>query len=130
VLAADPAPDGFVEELASPLHKGRTAVVLGISGLEAGLNAFETALAGGAGIERIQGSLSLLQGNRFHSFDLTPRAYTLGDLPWYAYLRFWLARHYLLIPLILLALAFLLSARIAAWLEERARFRVECEMKS
>ena len=129
VLSADPAPDGFVEELASPLYSGRTAVVLGIPGPKEGLNAFETALAGGAGIEQIQGSLSLLQGNRFHSFDFNSRAYTLGDLPWYAYLRFWLARHYLLIPVILLALAFLLSTRIGVWLEERARFRVECRVE-
>ena len=129
LLAADPAPDGFIEQFASPLHSGRTAVVLGIADAAA-LDSFETVLAGGDGIEQIQGSLSLLQGNRFHSFNLTPRAYTLGDLPYYAHLQFWLGRHYLLIPLILLLCVLPFSVRLSAWLEERARLRLECGMES
>jgi cellulose synthase (UDP-forming) len=126
VFSADPGPDGFLSEFSSPVGEDRTAVAiraLDISKLEP----LNDVLAGEATVARVYGSLSLLQGGQFHSFVLERGSSGQGKLPLVEQIHLWIAARYWILPVFLLAIAFLLAFWVNGWLEERARFRLQAQ---
>ena len=121
--AAEVKPDAMVEEVRSPLTPDRSIVVveLATDGAEAG---FAQALALRSQSGDISGSLSLLSNAHFVSYPLAQQPYHVGDISWYATMRIYLARHFLLLLLATLAMCFLLARFVFDWMEAHARARL------
>ncbi len=127
VFGADPGPDGFVSEFASPLGQDHTAVAIRTVDISK-LEPLEDVFAGEATVAQVYGSLSLIQGGQFHSFVIEQKSYGQGQLGWLDQTHLWVASYYWLLPLFLLVVAGFLSFRVNDWLEERARYRLRAEI--
>jgi hypothetical protein len=85
----------------------------------------EDSFAKEAGITKVYGTLSVLQGGLFHSFTTATRIYGSGNLHWAERCRLWIKRNYWALPILVVLVILIMSSRIAAWLEERALLRLE-----
>jgi cellulose synthase (UDP-forming) len=126
VLGADPGPDGFLSEFASPLSGDHTAVAIQAPDISK-LDPLEDVFAGEATIARVYGSLSVFQGGQVHSFILEPRSYALGQLAPLELFRLWVSSYYWTLPIFLLLITAFLAVKVNGWLEERARFRLQTQ---
>jgi hypothetical protein len=73
----------------------------------------------------IRGNLILLQDGLLHSFTLKAPSYSYGNLRWDERWRTWAREHYWAIPLLLIFTAVVLGFQLNAWLELRAKLRLE-----
>jgi cellulose synthase (UDP-forming) len=124
VLAAEPAPTGFISQFASPFGTGMTAVSFQARG-RSQYTELERLVTGNPQKADIHGNLSLLQDGLLHSFTLKARSYSYGNLRWDERWRTWAREHYWAIPLLLIFTAIVLGFQLNAWLEARARLRLE-----
>jgi cellulose synthase (UDP-forming) len=124
VLAADPAPTGFISQYASPFGRGMTVVSFQARGRSqyAELERLFTESNPKTGI---RGNLSLMQDGLLHSFTLKSHSYSYGNLRWDERWRTWAREHYWAVPLLLIFTAIILGFQLNAWLEARARLRLE-----
>ena len=109
LLASGPSPELVVEDFVSPLRSDRSAVAIAPrDGAGAVADLFTPALDKGP----IYGGVALAEHGRFQSFLVGISAYHSGHLDEYQRVRVFLIEYYLLIPAIVVVLAFL----IAGWL--------------
>jgi cellulose synthase (UDP-forming) len=124
VLIADPPPTGFISEFASPF--GKHATVVSFQARNASqYSDLEQLFGENTHLADIQGNLSLLQDGQLHSFILNAKTYSYGNLRWDERWRNWAQQHYWVLPLLLLLAAAILGSQLNAWLEARARLRLE-----
>lgn len=124
ILAAEPAATGFISQYASPFGQGMTAVSFQARGPSqyAELERLFTETTQKTGIH---GNLCLLQDGLLHSFTLKTNSYSYGNLRWDERWRTWAREHYWAIPLLLIFAVIILGFQLNAWLEVRARLRLE-----
>ena len=124
VLIADPPPAAFISEFASPF--GQPATVVSFQARNASqYSDLEQVFGENTHLADIQGNLSLLQDGQLHSFTLKAKTYSYGNLRWDESWRNWAKQHYWVLPLLLLLVTIILGSQLNAWLEARARLRLE-----
>jgi cellulose synthase (UDP-forming) len=123
VVGADPGPDGFLSEFASPVSPDHTALAIRATDVTK-LEPLEDVFAGEPTIAQVYGSLTLIQGGQFHSFVLDSNRYGQGVLGPVKLLHQWLSENYGILPVFLFIIVMLLSRRLERWLEEHAAFRL------
>jgi hypothetical protein len=69
------------------------------------------------------GAVSLLQDSKFDSYALDRGNYQTGDISWYAAMRMWMTRYFLLLLLTVTALSFLIGYWIYGWMALHAHQR-------
>jgi hypothetical protein len=110
-------------EMESPERRGQTAVLLASinpNDVE-GLAAMVMPVPNSPGVE---GNICLLANDEFHCTDWNYHPYFIGQQSWYGWTNFWLVRYYLLVPLLVVAVALLLGGRLEGWLQRRAVWRL------
>jgi hypothetical protein len=71
------------------------------------------------------GYVSLFQNSRFESYALDKGTYQMGNVTWYAILRMWITRYFLLLLLAMTALIFLAAYWAYGWMAWRAHQRIK-----
>ncbi len=67
----------------------------------------------------------MLTGDDFRCSDLSYRSYFIGRQSMYGWANFWLVRYYLLVPLLVGLVVFVLAGRLNGWLQRRAVWRLQ-----
>jgi cellulose synthase (UDP-forming) len=117
-------PDALVEEIQSPSSPDRSIVMIVLrqsSSADTLAGAFLDQTESGA----MTGSVSLFQNSRFASYALDKGAYQMGNISWYALMRMWITRYFLLLMLTLTALIFLAAYWTYGWMAWRAHQRLK-----
>ena len=123
LLNRESAPTFLMEQFASPLHAGRSAVVLATRS-ETDEGAYFTKLAEETRQGNVSGGLVLGDDKQFHSFELASSSYTLGattsPIALYSSFRFYL----ILVPVLLIVAALGVGRWWEEYLEHQAQARL------
>ena len=117
-------PDAMIEEIQSPSSPDRSIVLVALR-QDAAADAFAGIFLDRSQTHDIAGSVSLLRISQFTSYPMSGETYRVGDISWYAMMRIWFARHFLLLLLAVTALSFLVAAWTRGWLARRAHERLK-----
>jgi hypothetical protein len=114
----------MVEEIQSPASPGRSIVLVS---LRQSSSADEFA---GVFLDRSQstdmnGSVTLMRNAQFVSYAMGGPVYRVGDITWYAVMRIWLTRHYLLLLIVVTLLSLLAAFWGYGWLSWHAQERLK-----
>jgi cellulose synthase operon protein B len=111
--------------LESPLHKGRSVVVLTATVPEATALAHDVLEDGGL-VRQVRGDSVLIKGREVSSYR-GERSYFVGELPWWMAAWMFIARYPLLLVLFTLVAGLLIAAMIHSSLRRRAERRLAGE---
>ncbi len=125
-LNAGPLPDVVLQEFISPADPHRVIAVIQTEAKPEG-SPLHVIFAGEPGVAAIFGDISLYRDGWFHSFEVQSTSYYLGQLSWHDDFDFWVGRHFLIVPAILVIFALILAAAVDAWLDRRAKWRLQLE---
>ncbi len=117
-------PDALIEGIESPSTHGRSVVAIALKNDESA-NSFTTAFLGASTSSAISDSVSVLHGTEFSSYRLDDDFYRVGDLPWYAQVRYRLVEYPWLIVLFTFVLGLFVVPWIRARLDRRTKERLE-----
>jgi cellulose synthase (UDP-forming) len=123
LLSRESAPTFLMEQFASPLQEGCSAVVLATKS-ETDDEAYFTKLAEETRQGNISGGLVLGDEKQFHSFDLTSRSYTSGAKASFAALYSSLRFYLWLVPVLLMVAALGVGRWWEEYLEQQAEERL------
>jgi cellulose synthase (UDP-forming) len=122
--ALSSAPSTLIEAVESPTHPGRSVVVISLENEGAG-SALASAFLRASDSAEIHGSLSILNGSRFSSFQLVRRYYHVGYLPVTARVRFWFQK----LPWLGVAFMFAAGGLMTPWVKARLDRRAEARLR-
>ncbi|WP_255462483.1 UDP-forming cellulose synthase catalytic subunit [Granulicella sp. WH15] len=125
---SDGLPDLLMEGLESPFFSGRSIVMLELRNDEA-LNGFADIFLERSQSSDISHTVSLLRNGRFTSYELGSRVYHVGNIAPYAMLRLWMAEHFWLLMVMVMALSLVLAAYARDYLALLAADRLRVEPK-
>jgi cellulose synthase (UDP-forming) len=117
-------PDAMVEEIKSPASPDRSIVLVELR-QDSSADDFAGVFLERSQSTDILGSVSLLDHAAFGSYALGGSTYHVGDITWYSVMRIWLARHYLLLLLVVTALSLLAAFWAYQWLSWHAHERLK-----
>jgi len=117
-------PDALVEEIQSPASPDRSIVLVELKN-DAAAETFAEIFLDRSQTDDITGTVSLLHNSKFESYAMDGPTYHMGNLSWYAQMRIWLGRHFLLLLLLVSALTFLVAWWIYGYLARRVRERLK-----
>ncbi|MDR3777416.1 MAG: UDP-forming cellulose synthase catalytic subunit [Terracidiphilus sp.] len=117
-------PDALVEEIQSPASPDRSIVLVQLKN-DAAADTFAEIFLDRSQTDDITGTVSLLHNSKFESYAMDGPTYHMGNLSWYAQMRIWLGRHFLLLLLLVSALTFLLAWWIWGYLARCVRERLK-----
>jgi cellulose synthase (UDP-forming) len=117
-------PDALVEEIQSPASPDRSIVLVELKN-DAAAEAFADVFLDRSQTDDITGTVSLLHNSKFESYAIDGATYHIGNLSWYAQMRIWLGRHFLLLLLLVSALTFVAAWWIYGYLARRVRERLK-----
>jgi cellulose synthase (UDP-forming) len=120
----DSAPGAVFEAIESPTHPGRSIVVVDLQGEDEG-SALAAAFLRVSDSAEIHGSLSILNGDKFSSFQIVDHYYHLGSLPVAARVRFWFQK----LPWLGVAFIFLIGLLMTPWVKIRLDRRAEARLR-
>ncbi len=118
------AADAMAEEIESPSSPQRAFVLIALRDTTSA-GAFAGALLDRSQSDDFSDAVTLLRNGRFRSCDLRGRVWHIGNLSWFAAMRLWMARYFVLLLLLVTALSFLLARWIREWFTDRAGRRLE-----
>jgi cellulose synthase (UDP-forming) len=127
MLSANAHPDAVVEAFGSPVESGRSVVAF-ITSRPRDLEPLVTILAGSVNTADAYGTVSVLEGGRFHSFHLTSGAYHSIDPSWREEIHYWILRYFWLLPVLIVLSAIPLAAQLRSWVENRAGIRLRAQV--
>ena len=122
-------PDALVEEIKSPAAPDRSIVLIALK-QDSSADLFAANLLERSQSGDITGSVSLLKNSKFESYTVGRGSYQIGYISWYAKMRIWLTKYFLLLLFGVTALSFLLANWIRAWLAGLARQRLSLAEES
>ena len=125
-LSAGSTPDFVLQEFPSPVDPQRVVALIQTS-LKPAESPLQMIFRGDRALAHIYGDVSVFEYGEFHSFEVAPDGYHLGRLTWHDTFNFWVGRHFLVIPLVLVAFALLLALALDGWLSRRAKWRLQLE---
>ena len=117
-------PSALVEEVQSPASPDRSIVLIVLK-QDSSAGAFADVFLDRSQSRDMTGAVSLLQGAEFSSYAVEGGSYHIGNITWYAMMRIWLTRYFLLLLLLATALSFVLATWTRGWLARRARERLK-----
>jgi len=123
-LTASGTPDTVIEGIKSPYGLGSNSVVA-IHMKDA--NAFEPFMATFLKVQQasdVSGSVAVLHGTQFQSFNIGAKKYSVGELPPWTRVTLWFMEYPWLAAIIVLLMAFLFAIWARQWLRRRARARL------
>ena len=115
-------PDALVDEIQSPSSPDRSIVMI-VLRQSSSADAFATSFLDQPDSAGMTGAVSLLQDSKFDSYALDRGNYQTGDISWYAAMRMWMTRYFLLLLLTVTALSFLIGYWIYGWMAWHAHQR-------
>lgn len=115
--------DVLLQEARSPVSADRSIVTIALRQPSNG-NEFSEALLDPARSSTVAGSLVLVRNSTFSSFDGNTANYHLGEISWFALMRVYATRYFLLLLLVVLALSFLCARFAYGWMAWHARQRL------
>jgi cellulose synthase (UDP-forming) len=116
--------DALTEEIRSPSAPDRSIVAIELASDNAAAQ-YESVFLNRSQSDDIAGSLALLRNQRFESFRLNSPAYHTGNLTWFALMRLWMRRHFLLLLLGIALLVYITARWAHAWMAWHARERLK-----
>jgi cellulose synthase (UDP-forming) len=117
-------PEALVEEIQSPASPDRSIVLVQLKN-DAAADMFAETFLNRSQTDDMTGTVSLLHNSKFESYAMDGATYHMGNISWYAQMRIWLGRNYLLLLLLVSALTFLLAWWIWGYLARRVRERLQ-----
>jgi cellulose synthase (UDP-forming) len=117
-------PDALIEEIASPASPERSIVLVELK-QDSSAETFADVFLDRSQTGDMAGAVSLLHNAQFESYAMGGATYHIGYISWYALMRLWLTRHFLLLLLVVTLLAFLASWWTYGCLARRARERLK-----
>jgi cellulose synthase (UDP-forming) len=117
-------PDVLVEEIQSPASPDRSIVVVELK-QDSAADQFADVFLDRSQTDDIAGAVSLLHNGKFDSYAMDGATYHIGDISWYAVMRLWLGKHFLLLLFVFSGLTFVVAWWIYGYLARRARDRVK-----
>jgi cellulose synthase (UDP-forming) len=117
-------PAALIEEIRSPASPRRSFVVIALRSDETS-EAFSNVFLDGSQSHDLTSSVGLLRMGKFESYAMNGKDYSVGSISWFAIIRLWLTRYFLLLLLVATAFSFVLAAWTRGWLSERARERLK-----
>jgi hypothetical protein len=117
-------PDALVEEIQSPSSPDRSIVMI-VLRQSSSADEFASAFLDQPESGGMTGAISLFQNTRFDSYALDKGTYQVGDISWYALMRMWISRYFLLLLFTLTALIFLVAYWAYGWMAWRAHQRLK-----
>jgi cellulose synthase (UDP-forming) len=123
VLDEGTHPDAMVEEIESPVSAGRSIVTI-VLRQKSAADKFAAALLDPSQSSGMAGSLTLLRDSTFQSFESNDVPYHVGDLSWFATMRLYLTRYFLLLLIVVLCLSFLTARFVYGWMAWHAQQRL------
>jgi cellulose synthase (UDP-forming) len=115
--------DALVQQVRSPVSGDRSIVTIALRQPSVG-DEFSEALLDPARSATVSGSLVLVRNSTFSSFDGDTAGYQLGTISWFALMRVYVTRYFLLLLLVVLALCFLCARFAYGWMAWHARQRL------
>jgi cellulose synthase (UDP-forming) len=116
-------PDAMVEEIESPASADRSIVTI-VLRQNSAAGKFAGVLVDPSQSSGMAGSLTLLLDSTFQSFESNYVPYHVGDLSWFATMRLYLTRYFLLLLIVVLCLSFLTARFVYGWMAWHARQRL------
>jgi cellulose synthase (UDP-forming) len=116
-------PDALVEEIKSPASPDRSIVVVALK-QNTSADDFAGVFAERSQSQDITGHVSLLRNGQFLSYPLSGTTYHVGNITWFARMRIWLTRHFLLLLFVVSALSFMVAFWVYGWMSWHARERL------
>ncbi len=116
-------PAALIEEIESPTSPDRSLVLISLRSDESP-DAFSNAFLDKSLSSDITGAVSLLQAGRFQSYAMNGATYKTGAISWFALMRLWLTRYFLLLLVVVTALNLVLASWVRDWLSRRAKDRL------
>jgi cellulose synthase (UDP-forming) len=117
-------PDALVEEIESPVSPGRSIVAISLRQNESA-DTFASVFLDRSQSQDLTGSVSLLRNTTFESYLLSGDTYRVGDISWYATMRIYFTRYFLLLLLLVTDLSFVLAYYMYDWMRWHARDRLK-----
>ncbi len=117
-------PAAVVEGMQSPLAPGRSMVVIALRD-KASEASFSDAFDRRSQSSDMAGSVSLLDGDHFASYDAQTAGYHIGTISNYTLMRIWLTRYFILLVVVVMLLSLLLAKWVREYLRNRAEERVK-----
>jgi len=117
-------PDAMVEEIKSPSSPDRSIVLVALKQDAAAVD-FAAVFSDRSQSQDITNSVSLLRNSQFQSYPMNGVTYHVGDITWFALMRIWLTRHFLLLLFAVTALSFLAAFWVYGWMSWHARERLK-----
>ena len=117
-------PDALIEEVESPFESGRTVVLIDMKSA-ANFDPLITGFLQMSQSSAVSGTVTLLDGNRFHNYRIGNEVYHVGILPWWTALSLWFMQVPWMVDLAVLAISFMFAIWIRGWLRGRARRRLQ-----
>ena len=117
-------PDALVEEIQSPSSPDRSIVMI-VLRQSSSADEFASAFLDQPESGGMTGAISLFQNTRFDSYALDKGTYQVGDISWYALMRMWISRYFLLLLLAMTALILLVAYWAYGWMAWHAHQRLK-----
>ena len=117
-------PDAVIEGIESPYASGRSLVLIDVKN-DANYGPMMTDFLKDAQSSAVSGSVSVLHGKHFQSFDIHTRHYHVGHLPWWVAINVWLMRMPWLVDFMVVIIALLLAVILRSWLRGYAHRRLQ-----
>ncbi len=116
-------PSALIEEIESPSSPDRSLVLISLSSDETSA-AFSNAFLDKSLSNDLTGAVSLLRAGKFESYSMNGATYQTGEISWFALMRLWLARYFLLLLVVVTVLNLVVASWIREWLSRRAQDRL------
>jgi cellulose synthase (UDP-forming) len=122
-LAISSVPDAILEGLESPYFPGRSIVVLNLKDA-VNADAFLTSFLKISQSGDINGTVSILHGDRYRSYRLGNSLYHVGYLNWWDSFSLWFTQVPWMVAIAVLGLSIFFALWIRAWLQKRSQERL------
>ena len=116
--------DAVVQEFRSPVSSSRSIVTITL-GQPSVADQFSDALLDPSRSSNMAGALVLVRSSTFHPYNSNAAAYQLGEISWFALMRFYARRYFLVLLLAVIALNILCARFAYSWLSWHARERLK-----
>jgi cellulose synthase (UDP-forming) len=116
-------PAALIQEIESPSSPDRSLVLIVLRSDEI-QDAFSNAFLDKSLSSDVKGAVSLLQAGKFESYAMNGATYQTGAISWFALMRLWLTRYFLLLLVVVTVLNLVVASWIREWLSRRAQDRL------
>jgi cellulose synthase (UDP-forming) len=117
-------PDAVIEGIESPFASGRSVVLIDVNS-SADFAPLIATFLNDAQSSAVMGTVSVLHGKQFQSFNIHTRRYHVGHLPWWMAIDLFFIKMPWLVDVVVVLVAFLFAVLLRSWLRSYSRRRLE-----